>query len=311
MSVDLKGRHFVSMADFNREEIEQTLKVAETLKLERAMRKPHPLLAGRTLAMIFEKSSTRTRVSFETGMLQLGGNGLFLSSRDLQLGRGEPVSDSAQVLSRYVDGIMARTYKHETVTELSKYSRVPVINGLSDYEHPCQILADLLTLYEKRGKLEGLKISYFGDGNNVAHSLMLGAVLVGAHYAGAHPAGYMPEGKVVEQARELGKKTGAKVDITSDPHEAARKSDMIYTDVWTSMGQEGQEAERIKALGPYQVNARLMAEAPPHCVVMHCLPAHRGEEITADVIDGPQSVVFDEAENRLHAQKALLALTIR
>lgn len=311
MSVDLKGRSFVSMADFNREEIEQVLKFAEVLKLQRAARVPHPILEGRTLAMIFEKSSTRTRVSFETGMLQLGGHGLFLSSRDLQIGRGEPISDTAQVLSRYVDGIMARTFAHQTVVDLAKYSRVPVINGLSDLEHPCQILADLLTLYEKRGHLEGLKIAYFGDGNNMAHSMMLACALVGAHYAGAHPKAYMPEAAITAQAQELAKKSGVQVVVTEDPKEAARGADLIYTDVWTSMGQEGQEQERIKALQPYQVNKALMAAAPPHALVMHCLPAHRGEEITAEVIDGPQSVIFDEAENRLHAQKALMALTIR
>ena len=311
MSVDLKGRSFVSMADFNREEIEQVLKYTEVLKLQRKVREPHPVLQGRTLAMIFEKSSTRTRVSFETGMLQLGGHAIYLSSRDMQLGRGETIADTAQVLSRYVDCIMARTFKHQTVQDLAQYATCPVINGLSDWEHPCQILGDFFTIYEKRGRLEGLKMAYLGDGNNVAHSLMLGAALMGMHYAGGHPEGYLPEAAVVSQARELGKRAGARIESFTDAAEAVRDADVIYTDVWTSMGQEGEEAKRIQALQPYQVNGDLIRKAPGHCLVMHCLPAHRGEEISADVLDGPQSIVFDEAENRLHAQKALMAMLIR
>ncbi|MHB2015754.1 MAG: ornithine carbamoyltransferase [Candidatus Xenobia bacterium] len=311
MSVDLKGRSLVSLADFNREEVDQVLKFTETLKLQVKARQPHPLLPGRTLAMIFEKSSTRTRVSFEVGMVQLGGHALYLSSRDMQLGRGETVADTAQVLSRFVDGIMARTYKHSTVQDLAKYARVPVINGLSDEEHPCQIFGDLFTVLEKRGRLEGLKMTYVGDGNNVAHSLMLGCATVGMHYAGAHPKGYDPSPAVVKHAQEIGKRSGARIEIGRDAKAAVAGADVIYTDVWTSMGQEGEEAARQKVFQPYQVNSALLAATPSHCIVLHCLPAHRGEEITDEVMDGPQSFVFDQAENRLHAQKAIMALLIR
>jgi ornithine carbamoyltransferase len=266
------------------------------------------LLAGKTLAMIFEKPSTRTRISFEVGMWQLGGAALFLSSQELQMGRGEPVKDTAAVLSRYVNGIMIRTFDHATVQELARYASVPVVNGLTDLLHPCQVLADLLTIEEKKGHLQGVKIAYTGDGNNVAHSLLLGCSKMGLDLAVATPPSYRPLPKIVAEALANAGQSGSKIFITDDPSEAVKNADVIYTDVWTSMGQEKEKAERRTIFAPYQINSNLVKMASPDVLIMHCLPAYRGEEITTQVLEGERSVVLDQAENRLHAQKALLAL---
>jgi ornithine carbamoyltransferase len=269
-------------------------------------------LIGRTLAMIFEKSSTRTRVSFEAGMTQLGGHAMFLSRSDTQIGRGEEVRDTARVLSRYADAIMIRTFSHELVEELARYADIPVINGLTDLHHPCQVLADLLTVREHKGKLAGLKLAYIGDGNNMANSLIEGCVKAGMSFAIACPAGYGPDEKIMNAAREYADKAGegAKVEVVRDPFEAVKGADAVYTDVWASMGQESEKAIREKAFKGYQVSAELVRAAAPGAIVMHCLPAHRGEEITDEVMEGKNSVVFDQAENRLHAQKAVLELLI-
>jgi len=305
---NFKGRDFISLQDYTAEEIAYLIDVALELKTENKAGIPHPVLQGKTLAMIFTKSSTRTRVSFEVGIYQLGGIGLFLSSRDIQLGRGEPIEDTARVLSRMVDGIMIRTYSHQEVVELAKYSSVPVINGLSDYLHPTQVLADLMTIKEYKGKIQGLKLAYIGDGNNVAHSLLLGCAKMGMQVALASPEGYQPEPEIVRTAQKNAAASGGSVIITTDPVQAAREADVLYTDVWASMGQEAESEARKKVFASYQINAQLLKEAKPEAIVMHCLPAHRGEEITAEVFEGPQSVVFDEAENRLHAHKAIMAL---
>jgi len=267
----------------------------------------HPL-RGKSLGMIFEKSSTRTRVSFEVGMYQLGGQALFLSPSDLQMGRGEPVADTAMTLSRYLDGIMIRTFAHAMVEELARYAAVPVINGLTDLHHPCQALADLFTIQEHRGTLKGLRFCYVGDGNNRAHSLSEACVTVGMHVSLACPAGYEPDAGIMRGATLAAKQTGADVSLTDDPKKAVRDCDIVYTDVWASMGQEKEHAVRVKAFTGYQVDEKLMKLAHPKALVMHCLPAHRGEEISAGVIDGPQSVVFDQAENRLHTQKAIMEI---
>ncbi|MDA8098939.1 MAG: ornithine carbamoyltransferase [Nitrospiraceae bacterium] len=267
----------------------------------------HPL-KGKSLGMIFEKSSTRTRVSFEVGMYQLGGQALFLSSQDLQMGRGEPVADTARTLSRYLDGIMIRTFGQKIVEELARHAAIPVINGLTDLHHPCQALADIFTIREKRGALAGLRFCYVGDGNNMAHSLIEACVKTGMHVALACPAGYEPDAGIMRQARQVAAETGAELTLTGDPNKAARDADILYTDVWASMGQEQEHAQRVKAFAGFQINEKLLKAASPDVLVMHCLPAHRGEEITAGVIDGPHSVVFDQAENRLHAQKAVLEL---
>lgn len=304
----LRGRHFLSIGDFTYQEINQVLRTAEILKLQQKRGETHDLLRGKTLAMIFEKSSTRTRVSFETGMYQLGGHALFLSSNDLQLGRGETIEDTAKVLSGYVDGIMARTFLHQTVVDLARFGSVPVINGLSDLEHPCQIVGDFLTIIEEKGKLAGLKVAYIGDGNNVANSLLWGAVSMGMHAAIACPEGYEPDKKIMAKAKEAAKKNGVTVEIVADPKKAVRNADVLYTDVWTSMGQEKEKEKRLKAFKGYQINKELLSLANKDAIVLHCLPAHRGEEISAEVMDGPQSRVFQEAENRLHAQKAIMAL---
>jgi ornithine carbamoyltransferase len=258
--------------------------------------------------MIFEKSSTRTRVSFEVGMYQLGGQALFLSSQDLQMGRGEPISDTARTLSRYLDGIMIRTFAQETIEELARFATIPVINGLTDLHHPCQALADLLTVREKRKKLKGLTFAYIGDGNNVANSLLQACMLVGANFSIASPAGYALDNAILNDAKKTARQTGAVVNTTNNPRLAVRDADVVYTDVWASMGQEAEHAKRLRAFRGFQVDGRLMRNAAKNALVMHCLPAHRGEEIAADVIDGPQSVVFDQAENRLHVQKAVLEM---
>ncbi|HHY45917.1 MAG TPA: ornithine carbamoyltransferase [Firmicutes bacterium] len=311
MALRLKGRDFISLHDFTGEEIFKIFQVARELKELLREGKQCPLLAGKTLGMIFQKPSTRTRVSFEVGIFQLGGYGLFLNASDLQLRRGETIGDTARVLSRYVDGIMIRTFDHKDVEDLAKYATVPVINGLTDRLHPCQALADYFTILEKRGRLEGLKLAYVGDGNNVAHSLLFGAAKVGMNIAIATPEGYEPDSAIVDAARKDAKATGSRIDILHDPVEAVKDADVIYTDVWASMGQEQEHDRRVKALTPYQVNQELVDKAKPDVMVMHCLPAHRGEEITDDVIDGPHSIVFDQAENRMHAQKGLMALLMR
>ncbi|MDQ7778644.1 MAG: ornithine carbamoyltransferase [Planctomycetota bacterium] len=306
MSVRMKGRHLLAMKDLTSEELRQVLDTAKAMKLEHYSGRAGRPLAGKVLGMIFQKPSTRTRVSFEAGMAQLGGTAIFLSSNDIQLKRGETVSDTAHVLSRYCDCLMARVFAHQDVVDLAQNSRVSVINGLSDFEHPCQILADLQTILEKKGTLAGLKLAYVGDGNNVCHSLMAGAAMVGMDVAVGTPKGYEPKPDAVDCAKALAKSSGSSVMITTDPARAARGADVIYTDVWASMGQESEHDARVKIFHRYQINAALMKKCKPDVLVMHCLPAHRGEEISEEAIDGPNSVVFDQAENRLHAQKALL-----
>jgi ornithine carbamoyltransferase len=308
MAVQMKGKSLASLYDLTREEIEEILKTSESLKFQLLRGEERPLLKGKTLAMIFEKPSTRTRVSFEVGMWQLGGYALYLSTTDLQLGRGETIADTAQTLSRYVNGIMARVFAHQTILDLVKYSRVPVINGLSDFTHPCQGLADLFTIYEKKGRLRGLKLAYVGDGNNVAHSLLYGCSKVGMNITLACPKGYEPHPEVVSKAEEEGKISGCIVKVTIDPKDATRGADIIYTDVWASMGKEKEHEKRVKIFKPYQVNSKLVRGAKEDYLFMHCLPAHRGEEVTDEVADSKNSVIFDQAENRLHTQKALMTL---
>lgn len=303
-------KHLLSLHDWSSEDIEKALTLAARLKKEQKAGIPHPLLAGKTLGMIFTKSSTRTRVSFEVGMYQLGGNALFLSSNDIQLGRGESIYDTANVLSRFLDGIMIRTFRQEDVEDLAKYGSIPVINGLTDLLHPCQVLADLLTIKEHCGSLAGKKLAYVGDGNNMAHSLLYGGAKMGMEVAVATPAVYRCDETVVKNAIEDAKAAGAKIVITEDPAEAVKNADAVYTDTWVSMGQESQKEEKIKAFSPYQVNGKLFSLAKPEAVFLHCLPAYRGMEVTEEVIDGPNSVIFDEAENRLHAQKAVMVMTM-
>ncbi|MDN4079222.1 ornithine carbamoyltransferase [Paenibacillus polymyxa] len=308
--VNLKGRDFLELDDYSPEEIQYLIDLAIEIKRKHKNGEAYQPLKGKTLGLIFEKSSTRTRVSFEVGMYQLGGHALFLSKNDIQLGRGEPISDMAQVMSRYLDGIMIRTFGHDNVVELARYASVPVINGLSDLAHPCQVLADYQTLYEQKGKLKGLKLAYIGDGNNMAHSLLIGGAKLGVHVSIASPAGYEPDPSVVAVSREIAKQTGSEIVITQSPQEAVKDADAIYTDVWASMGFEEEQKERELAFADFQVNEELVKLAKPDYLFLHCLPAHRGEEVTAGVIDGPNSVIFDEAENRLHAQKALLVALI-
>ena len=307
-----KGMDLLSIHDLSADDVEEILTLAADLKAKQKAGIPHPLLAGKTLGMIFEKSSTRTRVSFEVGMYQLGGQALFLSSRDLQLGRGEPIKDTARVLSRYLDGIMIRTYGHERIEELAQWADVPVINALSDLLHPCQALTDLLTIREYKGKnLAGLKMAYVGDGNNMTHSLMYAAAKVGMNFATATPEGYEPNAEVVTNAKADAAATGATITITHNPMEAVAGADVIVTDTWASMGQEAEHDARTAVFRPYQVNWELVAESgDARCIVMHCLPAYRGEEITEDVFEEFADVIFDEAENRLHVQKAIMALVM-
>lgn len=300
-------KDFISLHDCTTEETDALLRLALSLKSENKRGITHHLLKGKTLGMIFTKSSTRTRVSFEVGMTQLGGYPLFLSSADIQLGRGETIYDTAKVLERYLDGIMIRTYAHSDVLELAENADIPVINALTDLLHPCQVLADLQTIYEKKGKLEGLKLAYVGDGNNMAHSLMYGCAKMGLDCAVASPKGYEPDAEVCENAKADAKKSGSKLILTNDPEEAVSGADVIYSDTWVSMGQEEEKQQRIEIFKPYQVNKELAAKAKEDYIFMHCLPAYRGFEVTEDVIDGEHSVIFDEAENRLHAQKAVLA----
>ena len=307
-----KGMDLLSIHELSADDVEEILTLAADLKAKQKAGIPHKLLAGKTLGMIFEKSSTRTRVSFEVGMYQLGGQALFLSSRDLQLGRGEPIKDTARVLSRYLDGIMIRTYGHERIEELARYADIPVINALSDLLHPCQALTDLLTIREYKGKnLAGLKMAYVGDGNNMTHSLMYAAAKVGMNFAAATPEGYEPNAEVVANAKADAAATGATITITHNPMEAVAGADVIVTDTWASMGQEAEHDTRTAVFRPYQVNWELVAESgDARCIVMHCLPAYRGEEITEDVFEEFADVIFDEAENRLHVQKAIMALVM-
>jgi ornithine carbamoyltransferase len=306
----LKGRDYLSISDFSGEEIRLLLDAAYDLKRELKAGIPHPVLQGKTLGMIFTKASTRTRVSFEVGMYQLGGHALFLSAQDIQLRRGETVADTARTLERYLDGIMIRTFAQSDVDDLARYGSIPVINGLTDLLHPTQALADIMTIEEHKGKLAGLKLAFIGDGNNVAHSLLQICAKVGMHMTIACPPGYEPNAEILDGARADAAATGVKLEVVLDPLEAVAGADALYTDVWASMGQEAERAERIKVFSHYQVNVELLGEAAPGAVVLHCLPAHRGEEITDEVLDGPQSVAFDEAENRLHAHKAILALVM-
>jgi ornithine carbamoyltransferase len=298
-------RHFLSLKDWSREEIEALFELAAGMKADPVTWSE--ALKGKSLAMIFQKPSTRTRVSFEAGMFQLGGQALFLGASDIQLHRGETVADTAAVLSRYVDGIMARVFAHQDVLDLARHGTVPVINGLSDLLHPCQALADYFTLRERRGGVSGLKMAYIGDGNNVAHALMFGAVKLGCHMSLGCPPGYEPNQLIFKSAAREAQKLGSPVpEVTNDPRAAAAGADVVYTDVWASMGQEEERQKRLQAFQGFRVTPETMAAAKPEAVFMHCLPAHRGEEVDAEVIDGPQSVVFDEAENRLHVQKAIL-----
>jgi ornithine carbamoyltransferase len=310
MAINMKGKNLISINDLSKEEVAQILETAEIMKLRHYSHEEQPLLKGKVLGMIFQKPSLRTRVSFEAGMIQLGGAAIYLGPEDIKLGQREATKDIAQVLSRYVDGIMARTFSHEIILELANYSSVPVINGLSDLLHPCQILGDLLTIKEKKGRLSNLKLAYLGDGNNVAHSLLFGAVKVGMDIVLATPSNYEPKSEIVEQAKKDAKKMGSRVEIIHNPLKAADEADIIYTDVWTSMGFEKERETRKDIFRPYQINQDLVNRAKDDVIILHCLPAHRGEEITDEVIDGPHSVVIDQAENRLHAQKAILALLL-
>ncbi len=310
MAVNLKGRDLISIHDYTAEEVHQILDTAHILKMKQKMGEFYHPLKGKTLGMIFQKASTRTRVSFEVGMWQLGGYALYLSAGDLQLKRGETMADTARNLSRYLDGIMIRTYAHQDVLDLARYSDIPVLNGLTDLLHPCQALSDLFTIREKKSRLAGLTLAFVGDGNNMAHSLMFGGAKVGLNVIVCCPPGYEPDPEITRLARADAALTGAAIEIVSDPRQAVRAADIVYTDVWTSMGQEEEQARRMQAFMPYQVNEDLLARASAGVLVMHCLPAHRGEEITAGAMDGPGSIVFDQAENRLHVQKAILALVM-
>lgn len=303
----MKGRDFLMLVDFTKEELQYLIDLAIELKAKQKAGEEHKLLKGKTIGLIFEKSSTRTRVSFEVGIYQLGGQGLFLSGNDLQIGRGETILDTAQTLSRYLDGIMIRTFEHRKVVELARGATIPVINGLTDLSHPCQALADYQTIYEKHGSFEGVKLAYIGDGNNMVHSLMMGAAKLGIDMSIATPEGYEPDEDIVQQTMAAAEETGAKIVVCRDPKEAIQGANFIYTDVWASMGQEAEQKERELAFADYQIDEELVKLAAPNFMFMHCLPAHRGEEVTEGVIDGEHSIIFDQAENRLHAQKAVMA----
>lgn len=308
--MSLKGRDFLTLKDFTGQEIMDMVQLGIDLKAKLKAGIPTPILAGKSLGMIFQKSSTRTRVSFEVGMYQLGGQALFLSSNDLQIGRGEPVQDTARVLSRYLDAILIRTFSHQEVEDLAKYADVPVINGLTDDYHPTQVIADLITIQEHKGQLKGIKFAYVGDGNNMTHSLMIGGAKTGMDVVVACPDGYMPNPEIVAQAQQYAAEYGGSVTVLHDPKEAVADADVVYTDTWASMGQEAEKEIRKKAFAGYQVDSALMALAKPDAIFMHCLPAYRGWEVTEEVMEGAQSVVFDEAENRLHAHKAILATVV-
>ena len=307
----LKGRDFTRIGTWNSEELKTALNLADELKALRQRREPHELLPGRTLGMIFQKPSTRTRVSFEVGITELGGHGIYLAAGDLQLGRGETIKDTAVVLSRYLDAIMIRTFAQDDVEQLAEHGSVPVINGLTDYAHPCQALADLMTIRERLERLSGVRLVYLGDGNNVCVSLMVGAARFGMRFVAATPKGYEPDATAVAAARRAAVQMGGTVELVSNPREAAREADVLYTDVWTSMGQEEQAGRRRKDLAGYQIDEQLLSHASQDAIVLHCLPAHYGEEITEEVLYGPHSAVWDQAENRLHSQKALMALIVR
>lgn len=304
----LKGKSFISIHDFSCADIEYILEAGAEIKKLQKKGIPHPYLAGKTLGMIFQKSSTRTRVAFEVGMYQLGGHALFLSSRDIQVGRGETIKDTAQVLGRMLDGIMIRTFAHDEVIELAEWSGIPVINGLTDLLHPTQVIGDLMTIKENKGSLQGLKLAYIGDGNNVAHSLLFGGAKVGMEVVIAAPKGFGPDEEILKMARQDAEATGAKLWVVEDPEEAVQGADILYTDVWASMGQEEEAAEKEQKFLRYQINQALLDKAKADAIVLHCLPAKRGKEITDEVIDGSHSRVFDEAENRLHAHKAIMAV---
>lgn len=303
---DSYAKDLLDVATMPRKQIVDLLRLAASLKKKQRRGAPHRLLRGKTLGLLFQKPSTRTRVSFEAGMHQLGGHALVLPMGDIQLSRGETVSDTARVLSRYLDGIVIRTYDHSIVEEWAAEASMPVINGLTDHSHPCQALSDLLTIHELKGRLQGLSLAYIGDGNNVANSLIEAGAKMGMRVVVGCPSGYQPDQRVIDRARLEGQTTGAVIEMVENPLVAVKEADVLYTDVWISMGREREQARRLRTLAPYQLNKRLLQRAKPDAIVMHCLPAHRGEEITAEVLDGPQSVVIDQAENRLHMQKAIL-----
>ncbi|MDR1702643.1 MAG: ornithine carbamoyltransferase [Sporomusaceae bacterium] len=306
--MSLKGRDFLAVTDFSIEEIHQVFDLAASLKAKQKKGEEHHLLKGKTLGMIFQKSSTRTRISFEAGMWQLGGSALFLSANDLQIGRGEPVKDTARVLSRYLDGIMIRTFSHLEVEELARYASIPVINGLTDLVHPCQAMADIFTAIEYKGDVKGKKLAYIGDGNNMANALLHICAKMGMDITVATPPAYQPDSAIVKESLAIAKETGSKIALIHDPLEAARGADVLYTDVWASMGQEEEQLARNKAMAGFCIDDKIVGAAQKDVIIMHCLPAHRGEEITDAVMEGAHSVVFDEAENRLHVQKAIMAL---
>lgn len=306
--MSLKNKDLLSIHDLSIEEVKTILDVTAKLKLKQKNGEPHQYLKGKTLAMLFSKASTRTRVSFETGFYQLGGHPIYLSDSASQVGRGEPICDTARVLSRFVDGIMIRTFSHDSVVELAQYASVPVINGLTDLLHPCQALTDIFTIQEHKGSLQGLKLVYIGDGNNMAHSLMFACAKCGMDMVCASPEGYQPNPEIVSMAQADAKETGASITVEADVMQAVQGADVLYTDVWASMGEEAEKEERMQALHNYQINQEVLAQAAQDAIVLHCLPAHRGEEITEEVLEGKQSVVFDQAENRLHVQKAIMTL---
>ena len=301
------AKDLLDVATIPRKQILDLLQLAASLKKKQRQGTPHRLLVGKTLGLLFQKPSTRTRVSFEAGMNQLGGHALVLPMGDIQLSRGETVADTARVLSRYLDGIVIRTYDHSIVEEWALEATMPVINGLTDHSHPCQALSDLLTIQEMKGRLKGINLAYIGDGNNVANSLIEAGAKMGMRVVIGCPSGYQPDQRVIDRARMDAQATGAAIEVVENPQVAVKEADVVYTDVWISMGREREQARRLRTLTPYQLNRRLLQRAKPNAIVMHCLPAHRGEEITADVLDGPQSVIIDQAENRLHMQKAILS----
>ena len=309
--VQLKGRHFLRVNDWAADELVAVLDLADRLKVRQRERIEHRHLEGRTLGMIFQKPSTRTRVSFEVGMFQLGGTGLYLAAGDLQLGRGETIKDTARVLSRYLDGIMIRTFAQADVDELAAHADIPVINGLTDEFHPCQALADVMTIRERLGELDGVRVTYLGDGNNVCNSLMVACAKLGMNFTAATPEGYEPDEEVVGWARAAAEASGGSVELRHDARGAAEAADVLYTDVWTSMGQDEEREQRVLDLAGYRIDDELLGLASERAIVLHCLPAHYGEEITEEVLYGPRSAVWDQAENRLHSQKALMALIIR
>lgn len=311
MAVNFRGRHFLKLDDFTKEELTYILDMADFIKKNQKLGIYDGILKNKILGMIFEKNSTRTRLSFEIGMKQLGGDAIYMDSKGTHIGKSESVADTARVMSRYLDGIMIRTYGQDIIEEMAKHSTIPVINALTDDYHPCQIMADFQTIREKKGKLEGLKMAYIGDCANVANSLLIGGVIMGMDVSIACPKEYQVEDKFLKIAKELAKKSGSQILITENIEEAVKEADVLYTDIWVSMGKEEEVAKRYEAFKGYQINQRILNLAKKNAIVMHCLPAHRGEEITDEVIDGPNSVVFDEAENRLHAQKAIMALFMK